>query len=103
MIVLVLLIVGLFAAFYKLADSHDRNGWIYGGIGPVTWFGTQFIAGILIGITAPQLLSDSMNVLIIGMGTGLVGTIVCYMLIKSHFDKNPKKSNRYKNEDILDN
>jgi hypothetical protein len=44
-----------------------------------------------------------MNVLIIGMGTGLVGTIVCYMLIKSHFDKNPKKSNRYKNEDILDN
>ena len=103
MILLILLVVGLFSAFYKLADSHDRNGWIYGGIGPVTWFGTQFIAGILIGITAPQLLSDSMNVLIIGMGTGLVGTIVCYMLIKSHFDKNPKKSNKYKNEDILDN
>lgn len=103
MIVFVLLIVGLFTAFYKLADSHDRNGWIYGGIGPLAWFGTQFLAGIIIGIIAPQLLGEGANILLFGLGSGLIGTIVTYMLIKNHFDKNSKKSNKYNNEDILDN
>lgn len=103
MIVFILLVVGLFSAFFKLADSHDRNGWIYGGIGPVSWFGTQFIVGIIITIISPQILSDTSSIFIFGLGSGLIGTIVTYMLIRNHFIKNPKKSSKYKNEDILDN
>lgn len=103
MIVLIAVIGGLFAAFFKLADSHDRNGWIYGGIGPVSWFGTQFLAGIIIGFLAPEVLSDTSSVFIFGLGSGLVGSIVSYLLIKNHFTKNPKKSSKYNNEDILDN
>lgn len=97
----ILIIIGICVGFYKLGEANGRKGWIYALLSVVIWFGAQFIAGIFIGLLAPEMLNEQFTIIILGLASSAAGVGIFYLLLKQHFNKNPKDKNQ--REDILDN
>lgn len=100
-----LLIYSVGKQFYDLAKKHNRSGWLFAILGILTYYASQFILGILIGVIfviTDQPISPDMDVWFtiggIVLGAGI--TYLFYQLLKRQWTKKPVVIER---DDLLDN
>lgn len=77
------------------------NPWLWAVIGLLSYLGSQFIAGVIIGLSKPELLDKEGLIMIIGIVVSIVAVIIAW-LIMEHQGKIKKEVKRTTNADILD-
>ena len=77
----IFLLIFIGTSFSKLAFDKNLNRYVWGTIGIASYFITQLIAGLIIGVTNPELLSDRGSVTIIGLITGFMGVGIAYFIL----------------------
>lgn len=92
--------------FYDLATKHNRSPWPYAILGVVTYYGSQFLLGLLLGIIlvlTNNIYSEDMEIWVtiggIAMGAGI--TYLLYQLLKRNWERKAVVST--KRDDLLDN
>ena len=79
--------------------DKNRNRYLWGTIGVVSYFLTQIIVGVLIGLVKPELLEDNVTINILGMVCGFIGMGVAYYILKTLPDPIEEVTS---NPDLLD-
>lgn len=95
------LIIVFFIArgFYRLAQKHERNQWLFGILGVVIFYISQIAAGFIIGFIAAatnnEQIFEGPNLVLglIGLPIGFIATGVTYYLLKKAWEKNLKEEN----------
>ena len=94
-----LLIYFIGKAFYNLAIKHDRNKWLFGMIGVVTYYGMTIIGGLVIVFIAISGGNESILELpeyilgLIGVPVGLLSVWLLHYLLRKNWEGNPKDQN----------
>lgn len=86
-----LLIIGLMASlFYKLADAHGRNKWLFAILSILVFYATQFISGFIWAILDPPVAgSTNFTMLIVCLAISAISVAIFYQILKSNWTKNP--------------
>ena len=100
LLILALIFVG--NIFSKLAKSKERNATLWVIIGIVTFFVSQLLLGVAIGIFRPAMLEDETAVNILGLCASTVGVIIVYVILYQLPDGDDGYRNKFRNDDILD-
>jgi len=88
--------------FYRAAEKKNLKPWLWAILGAGSYFGGQFFAGIIIGLTNPEMLEeDNFSLLGIALVAGLVAVGITYLVMES-VGKNNKTKKESVNEDLLD-
>ena len=95
----IFILVSAATTFARLAHDKNRNRYLWGTIGVVSYFLTQIIVGVLIGLVKPELLEDNVTINILGMVCGFIGMGVAYYILKTLPDPTEEVTS---NADLLD-
>ena len=95
----IFILVSAATTFARLAHDKNRNRYLWGTIGVVSYFLTQIIVGVLIGLVKPELLEDNVTINILGMVCGFIGMGVAYYILKTLPDPIEEVTS---NPDLLD-
>lgn len=96
----ILLLVAVGFWFNKMGQNHGGAKpwvWVISGIG--SYFVGQIIAGLIIGIFAPDMLDDILTLILIGLVTGFAGVFIARQLLINYAKKN--QTNK-KSPDVID-
>jgi uncharacterized membrane protein len=77
----IFLFIGIASAFARLAFDKERNRVFWGVTGVVSYFLTQFIAGMIIVLINPELLTDGTIVMILNLVFGFLGVGIAYFIL----------------------
>ena len=77
----IFILFSIASAFSRKAHDKNRNRYGWGTIGVVTFFGSQFIGGIIVALINADLLNDQGTVTIIGLISGIIGTGTAYYVL----------------------
>lgn len=77
----ILILVGICVGFYNLAKKKGLNPVLYAILSIVFWFGFQFIAGFILGLTDPYALDDYGTLIIWGLAGSVLGIVVLYVIL----------------------
>ena len=86
---IVLLIIGV--VFYNYANRNNINKGAWVLVGLASYFVPQLIAGVVIGISNPQMLNERGALTIIGIAVGAVGAIIGYQIMVNYAKKEKQK------------
>ncbi len=78
----IFIMIGVAMSFARLAHDKDRNRYVWGAIGVVSYFVAQLIAGMVIGLTKPELLQNRGSLSIISIVAGLIGVGIAFFILK---------------------
>jgi len=96
-----ILLVIVASLFYRTANKKMLNGILWSVLAVLTWFGSQFIAGLIIGLTNPRMLDNDGGLILWGIVASVAGTVGLYVLMemaaKKKLDQKPGH-----NDDIMD-
>lgn len=95
------IIIGGAIAFHKYAKENGLVVWLWSIIPILSYFVAAFIAGLFIGLFAPNLLSDQLWLTIIALSAGILGVGIAYFIMTKEAAK--KRSNNNATSDLLDN
>lgn len=87
--------------FYNTANKIELNNkylWVI--IGIASYFVPQFIAGVIIGLTAPSLLNEEGLLYIIGLAVGIIGAVIAHQLMLAYSRK--KEAPQEADYEVLD-
>ncbi|SOE20166.1 hypothetical protein SAMN06298216_0664 [Spirosomataceae bacterium TFI 002] len=78
--------------YYALAYDYEKSPWLYAILGVAIYYVSQFIVGITIGFTLPDLVSNDSGssfstISILGVLGGVLVWWVVYELIKRNWEK----------------
>lgn len=82
--------------FYELAKKHGRNGWLYGILGVVVYYGSAIIGGFLIGFIAvmvgyEEILNwPDLALNLIAIPIGILGIMLVHRVLRKNWENNPK-------------
>ncbi len=93
------ILIGIVVGFHNLAKKRELNGYVWGGLSLVGWFGGQFIAGMILGMTNPSALYDTSQLYIWGFSGSGVGLIILYIILVQVANK---KKAEIENNDLID-
>jgi hypothetical protein len=95
------LIIGACIGFYNFAKENGLNV-IFWALAPILgYLGLAFGIGIVIGLTAPELVSSTSAMVLLDLGSAVAAVLILYLLMKQAADKK-KQSKAIQNEDIID-
>lgn len=100
-----LLIFFIGKAFFNLAQTHERNKWLFGVLGVVVYYGMTIIGGLVIVFIAVTIgnegiLNYSDTILgLMGVPVGLLSVWGFHYMLRKNWEANPKNQN----SDLLDN
>lgn len=97
---MILLVIST-VAFWQRAKSLNLNPWLWAVIGFLSYLGSQFIAGIVIGLSKPELLDKEGLIMIIGIVVSIVAVIIAWLIMERQ-GKIKKEAKSTSNADILD-
>lgn len=86
---------------YGLAKKRGMNAILWAVIGVAAWFGGQFIAGLILGLTDPQAAYDEGTLLAWSFG-GAVGTSLLAFAVLEMVYRNKKGKVTEASDDIMD-
>ena len=96
------LLIGIGSVFYRFADKNNLNKILWMILGVASYFIAQFIAGLVIGLTNPSLLQETITVVVISLITGLIGAVITWFIMQN-VAKNKKNNSIDINDELLDN
>ncbi|MCX2679064.1 hypothetical protein OOZ15_03845 [Galbibacter sp. EGI 63066] len=75
--------------YYKLAEEHHKNKWLFAIIGIVAYYVGTFIAGIVIAFINPSFIENGNDIVLslIVLPFGLLATYGLYVLLENNFKK----------------
>lgn len=79
----IFILVSAATTFARLAHDKNRNRYLWGTIGVVSYFLTQIIVGIVIGLINPELLQETVFINITGVACGFMGIGIAYYILKT--------------------
>ncbi len=91
--------------FYKLAEKHDRQKWLFAILGVVVYYGMSLLGGIVIVIIAisagNEAILDTPDILLglMGVPIGLLSMWGFHTILRKNWEANPKNSQ----SELLDN
>ena len=91
--------------FYKLAEKHQRNKWLFAILGVVVYYGMTIIGGITIVIITLALGNEAIletpDVVagLLGIPIGLLSMWGFHVILRKNWEGNPKNSQ----SELLDN
>ncbi len=94
-----LVVVGI--VFYNYAKKCSINNTVWVLIGLASYFIPQVIVGVLILLMAPQMVNDRGMLTIIGIASGILGSIIAYQIMVKYATNNTIKKEG--DETLLDN
>ncbi|MEO9532973.1 MAG: hypothetical protein ABJG68_15575 [Crocinitomicaceae bacterium] len=96
-----ILLIIVASLFYRSAKKRALNGALWGFLAVLTWFGSQVIAGVIIGLSNPMLLDSDAALTMWGLVASIAGSIGLFVLLEMTAKK---KSNKVKaiSDDIMD-
>jgi phage shock protein PspC (stress-responsive transcriptional regulator) len=97
MILLIISIVG----FWQRAKILNLNPWLWTVIALLSYLGSQFIAGVIIGLSNPELLDKEGLIMIIGIVVSIIALIIAWLIMERQ-GKIKKEVKSKSNADILD-
>ena len=77
----IFIFIGIAMTFSRKAYDKDRNRYVWGTIGVVSYFLLQIIAGGIIALVKPEWLTEQAIVTVIGLVTGFAGVGVAYYIL----------------------
>ena len=95
----IFILISAATTFARLAHDKNRNRYLWGTIGVVSYFFTQIIVGVIIGLAKPELLEENLIINIIGMACGFMGIGIAYYILKTLPDPTEEVTS---NPDLLD-
>jgi len=82
------ILVGIFMGFYSSAQKKGLTPWVWGVLSIVSWFGSQFIFGVIWGMVNPRSgLDDVMTLLLVGLGVSITSLIILYQIMNAQAKK----------------
>jgi F0F1-type ATP synthase assembly protein I len=93
----ILILIGICVGFYNLAKKKGLNPILYAVLSIVFWFGFQFIAGFILGLTDPYAVDDFAMLVVWGLAGSVVGIIVLYFILL-----NAAKQREFKEMSVID-
>lgn len=97
---MILLVIST-VAFWQRAKSLNLNPWLWAVIGLLSYLGSQFIAGVIIGLSNPELLDKEGLIMIIGIVVSIIALIIAWLIMERQ-GKIKKEVKSKSNADILD-
>lgn len=95
------ILIGIVVGFYNMAKKRELQPVLWAVLSLVAWFGSQFIAGMILGLTNPYALNDTGSLLIWGLGGSVLGVVILYFIMESvHKSRLNKK--REVNDELMD-
>jgi hypothetical protein len=99
----IILIYFLGKAFYELAQTSDKNKWLFAVLGVLAYYLGTFLGGIILVLIEPLtgFNAETANEFLIGflaLPFGLLTAYAFYRLLKYHWTKQPIATN----EELLD-
>ncbi len=95
----IFILVGIATTLARKAFDKDRNRYLWGAIGVVSYYLFQLVAGIFIAFIEPEWLQNQGIVLGLGLGFGFIGVGIAYYIL--HKLPNPTEVEDSEN-DLLD-
>jgi protein-S-isoprenylcysteine O-methyltransferase Ste14 len=77
----IFIFLGIATTFARKAYDKNRNRYVWGTIGVVSYFVLQLFAGSLLAVTKPEWLENQAMVTVIGLVTGFAGVGVAYYIL----------------------
>ena len=77
----IVIFVGIASSFSRKAHDKNRNRYLWGTIGIVSYFLLQVLAGIIMALIDPKLLENQVIVTIAGLVTGFAGVGLAYYIL----------------------
>jgi hypothetical protein len=77
----IFLFIGIATMFSRKAFDKDRNRYLWGTIGVLSYFLTQFVAGVIVNLINPELLVNKASLYIISMLSGFSGVGIAYTIL----------------------
>lgn len=81
------ILVGIASLFVNFAKANDLNKWLWGVMSIVSFYAAQFLAGIFIGILAPDLLYSQGALIGISLLSGALGVGIAFFIMKNSAKK----------------
>jgi predicted Na+-dependent transporter len=72
---------GIASTFSRKAFDKNRNRYVWGTIGVVSYFLLQILAGIVIALVKPEWLDEQVIVTVAGLITGFAGVGAAYYIL----------------------
>ncbi|WP_298903358.1 hypothetical protein [uncultured Psychroserpens sp.] len=89
--IVILVLIG--RSFFKLADEHNQNKWVFAILGVVTYYASAFVFGLILGI-ADEVFNlgfawdNALLLTFIAMPIGLGAVYLLYSALKRNWKKN---------------
>lgn len=87
--------------FYRGAVQHNLNKILWPAIGFLSYLGGQLVVGFIIGALAPDLLDNSLSMILFGLISGIAGVGIAYRVMLNTAKKNAEKKES-SNPDLID-
>lgn len=95
------LIIGACIGFYNFAKENGLNT-IFWAIAPIVgYLGLAFGLGIIVGLTAPELVTSMGAMVLLDLGSAIVAVLILYLIMKQAANKK-KETKSIQNEDLID-
>lgn len=97
-------ILGLIAIgkwFNKTAKNNNLNATLWTIIGVASYFAGAFLMRVIVALTSPELLDQTLLLSLFGIVSGVIGAAIAYAFINSAI-KRKKDQLEHSNEDLID-
>ena len=77
----IFIMIGIAISFARIAHDKNRNRFLWGIIGIISYYVTQIIAGIAIAFTYPSLQQNPGGIAAISIAAGFLGVSIAYYFL----------------------
>jgi hypothetical protein len=91
----IFILISVASAFARIAHDKNRNRYLWGTIGVVSYFLSNIIAGVIIAMTRPEWLENQGVIMTLDLTSGFLGIVIAYLILKKLPDptENPDLDN----------
>ena len=83
---IIFILFGIAKTFAQIAHDKNRNRYLWGTIGVLSYYLTQIIAGIIIALVIPEWLENTGIVMAINLISGFSGVGIAYFILNKLSD-----------------
>lgn len=99
MILEIIINIAFAYSFYNIAKENGLTAWVWPIVSIAMYFAMQFVAGILIGMIAPDLIYSNITIIVVSYIAGFTGLGITYLILRSQMNA---KKQKVEESDLLD-
>jgi hypothetical protein len=95
----IFVLIGVATSFARIAFDKNLNRGLWGTIGVLSYFVSQFVITLIIAAVSPETMADSTNGVVYSLLSGFAGVTIAYIILQRIPDGKDENDN---NTNLLD-